>query len=154
MDKADTDSRFFLAGAEFQHTTTELALAVLRGNWELDHHRQLVADAEWTSKFSTHLDHLVNLRIEHVREWVSLNLSRFQTGHANIEELRRTFDAAIVDLKASVQLCKAKCFMCHLLCVQSRWHEGGHDCQTRHICIHTCEYCDDDSGPETACNIP
>ena len=45
-----------------------------------------------------------------------LELSCFQTGHANTEKLCRTFKIAIVDLKAG-QLHKVKCTSCHLLCL-------------------------------------
>jgi hypothetical protein len=153
VDKPDTDSRFSLMGAGVQDGSRDRALAVLRVAWERVHSRQQVPDTEWTSKLSTQLDHLVDLRIEHVREWIASNLLRFQTSHANIEELRRSFDAATVDLKASVQLCKAKCASCYLFCVQIRLHEGAHTCQTSHGCIHPCQYCSDDSGQEIGCEI-
>ncbi|KAI0062821.1 hypothetical protein BV25DRAFT_1885018 [Artomyces pyxidatus] len=53
----------------------------------------------------------------------------------------RKFDAAIVDLKSNVQLCKSQCTSCHLLCVQSRQHDGEHHCQTDHKCTHACSFC-------------
>jgi hypothetical protein len=137
----DTTSRLFLVAGGVQAAEREAALAALLHAWNQSHSRQLMADADWSSELSLHLDRLVNLRINHVREWITSNLSRFQTGHANIEELRRTFESATVDLKANVQLCMMQCASCHLLCVQSRLHEGLHHCQTSHECIHVCDFC-------------
>ena len=153
MDKPDTSVRFFLAQAGIQHAAREQALAVLRDTWDQSHSRQLMPDSEWASNLSIYLNDLAEIRVEHVREWITLNLSRFQTGHANIEELRRTFENAIVDLKAGVQLCKAKCASCHLLCLQSRLHDGPHDCQTSHECIHMCSFCDDNGGERKDCTM-
>lgn len=151
MDKPDTSARFNLAGAGSQDH--ERTLVILRDTWDQVHSRQLISDAEWCMKLSSYLDYLVELRIEHVREWIALNLSRFHSGHANIEELRRTFESATVDLKASVQLCKAQCASCHLLCIKGRLHEGGHDCQTSHECIHFCNFCNEDSRDQKNCTM-
>lgn len=153
MDKTDTSARFFLAGATMQDATREQTLATLRETWDQFNLRQMIPDIEWASNLSAHLDSLVDIRVEHVREWIALNLSRFQAGHANIEDLRRTFESATVDLKAGVQLCKAKCSSCHLLCVQSRLHEGTHDCQTSHECIHACDFCDDNPRERKDCSM-
>jgi hypothetical protein len=153
VDKPDTSARFFFASAGTQDAARELALTTLRNDWDQVHSRQLMSDALWTSHLSAYLEHLAEMRVEHVREWIALNLSRFQTGHANIEDLRRTFESAIVDLKAGVQLCKTKCASCHLLCVQSRLHDGAHDCQTSHECIHVCDFCGNDVGEPKHCTM-
>ncbi|KIM92371.1 hypothetical protein PILCRDRAFT_417 [Piloderma croceum F 1598] len=102
----DTTARLFLAGGGMYAAERETVLAGLRRAWNQNDSRQLIADTDWISMLSLHLEHLVNLRIDHVREWITTNLLRFQTAHANIEELRRTFESATVDLKANVQLCK------------------------------------------------
>jgi hypothetical protein len=152
VDKPDTPACFVLAG--MQHADRERALIKLRDTWDQVHPRQLIPDVAWASNLSVHLDHLAELRIDHVRQWIALNLSRFQTGHASIEDLRRTFESASVDLKAGVQLCKTKCTSCHLLCIQSRLHDGVHDCQTSHGCIHLCDLCDDYQGNHKDCSMP
>jgi hypothetical protein len=110
-------------------------------------------DSEWVSNLTLHLDRLAEIRVEHVREWISLNLSRFQTSHANIEDLRREFESATVDLKAGVKLCMGKCASCHLLCVQSRFHEGVHDCRTSHECAHMCDFLHDESEEGKHCTM-
>ena len=150
----DTTSRLFLAGGGLHAAEREIALADLRHASNQSHSRQLMADADWSSKLALHLEHLVNLRIDHVREWITSNLSRFQTAHANIEELRRTFESAIVDLKANVQLCTAQCASCHLLCVRSRLHEGPHHCQTTHDCIYVCDFCNGLPAENKSCSMP
>jgi hypothetical protein len=147
VGKPDTSARFFFASAGTQDAAREHALTILRNTWDQVHSRQRMTDVQWTSGLSAYLDRLVDMRVEHVHEWITLNLSRFQAvRHANIDDLRRIFESAIVDLKAGVQLCKTKCASCYLLCAQSRLHEGFHHCQTSHKCIHMCDLCDD--GPE------
>ena len=98
-------------------------------------------DSEWASGLVEHLTHLVDLRAAHVDTWLRSNIQRFQASHASLEELRRTFDSAVIDLRASVQLCRSQCATCKLFCVQSRLHEGSHDCLTSHECIHDCTFC-------------
>ncbi|KIK76807.1 hypothetical protein PAXRUDRAFT_411291 [Paxillus rubicundulus Ve08.2h10] len=83
------------------------ARSVLCAAWDRHESRQCVPEEEWIEGLTNHLETIVNLRIDHVRERLTVNLSRFQAGHASIEELRRTFENAIVDLKGNVQLCKS-----------------------------------------------
>ena len=154
MDRLDTSAHFFFGSAGIQDFAREQALTNLRSTWDQVHFRQLMPDAEWASNLSMYLDNLADMRVERVREWINLNLSRFQTGHANIEDLRRTFENATVDLKAGVQLCKTKCASCHLLCLQSRLHDGPHDCQTSHECIHMCDFCHYDREVRKDCTMP
>ncbi|KAL4063347.1 hypothetical protein J3A83DRAFT_4404551 [Scleroderma citrinum] len=138
----DTEAQlFFAAGASPQSEAREQALAILQSSWQQCETRQRISDAEWTESLSQYLEGIANLRIDHVREWFAQNVSRFQAGHASIEELRRTFEEAIVDLKGNIQLCKLQCANCQLLCVQSRFHDGPHSCQTSHLCIHECDFC-------------
>ncbi|KIM52559.1 hypothetical protein SCLCIDRAFT_549343 [Scleroderma citrinum Foug A] len=142
IDLFDTQTQFFLSGAAApQSEARERTLSILQSSWSQFETRQRVPDAEWTESLSQYLEDIVNLRIDHVREWLTQNLSRFQAGHASIEELRRTFEGAIVDLKSNVQLCKMQCSSCQLLCVLSRFHDGPHICQTDHFCIHECDFC-------------
>ncbi|KAH7907394.1 hypothetical protein BJ138DRAFT_1014577, partial [Hygrophoropsis aurantiaca] len=154
VNAPDTASQFYLAtGGAQQSQVREAALATLREAWDRYSSRQMLPDADWTEELSLHLESLVDMRIDHVREWVALNLSRFQSGHASIEELRRTLENATVDLKTSVQLCRTQCGDCHLLCVQSRLHEGQHHCQTSHQCIHVCDFCDEPLGERKLCSM-
>jgi hypothetical protein len=133
-----------LTGSDAQAMDRELRLAALRESWDLLHSRQHVDDSEWASSLVQHLTRLVDLRAAHVEKWLKSNLQRFQAGHASLEELRRTFDSAVIDLRASVQLCRSQCGTCSLFCIQSRLHEGGHDCLTSHECIHDCTFCQRD----------
>ncbi|KAF8840166.1 hypothetical protein BDN67DRAFT_968994, partial [Paxillus ammoniavirescens] len=137
--------RFFLATGHTHDVPCENTLSILRQTWVLASSRQHVPDPEWVDGLSQHLETIVNMRIEHVREWIAVNISRFQAGHASIEDVSRTFENATVDLKSNVTLCKLQCSSCQLLCVKSRFHQGQHECQTDHSCIHECEYCLDNS---------
>ncbi|KAI6143615.1 hypothetical protein BKA82DRAFT_2416446 [Pisolithus tinctorius] len=150
----DTQSRLFLAVRGFsQSETREQVLTVLRNSWDRNEMRQHLSDPEWADGLSQYLEQIVNLRIDHVREWLTQNLSRFQTGHASIEELRRTFENASVDLRSNVQLCRLQCASCQLLCIQSRLHDGPHNCRTDHACIHQCDFCKEGTGENRACSM-
>ncbi|KAG0697666.1 hypothetical protein DFH29DRAFT_984173 [Suillus ampliporus] len=126
----DTSSEFSLAtGGPQQSSFREAALQVLSRAW-----------GDYDSR-------------HHVSEdWISSNVSRFQSGQASIDELMRAFDSATVDLRSNLQLCKLKCASCELLCIQSRFHDGQHTCQTSHACIHSCDFCAS-SGDTKACSM-
>jgi hypothetical protein len=136
----DTASEFSLAGGQ-QSSSREAALQVLSNAWQGSDSRQHMTDVLWIESLTAHIDTLINLRVAHVREWISLNVARFPSGQASIDELMRTFGSATIDLKSNLQLCKLKCASCELLCIQSRLHDGQHHCQTSHACIHSCDFC-------------
>ncbi|KAG0705087.1 hypothetical protein DFH29DRAFT_316434 [Suillus ampliporus] len=153
IDMPDTSSEFSLAtGGPQQSSSREAALQVLSLAWGDYDSRQHVSEDVWIENLTTHIDSLVDLRITHVGEWISSNVSRFQSGQASIDELMRAFDSATVDLRSNLQLCKLKCARCELLCVQSRLHDGQHTCQTSHSCIHSCDFCAS-SGETKACSM-
>jgi hypothetical protein len=147
----DTSSEFSLIGG-LQSPSREASLQVLFHAWGDYDSRHHIPDNLWVENLLTHIDNLVNLRVAHVREWILTNVVRFQTGQASIDELMRTFESATVDLKSNLQLCKLKCGSCELLCIQSRLHDGQHDCQTSHDCIHSCDFCAS-SGETKACSM-
>lgn len=152
IEAEDTDARFILAGPETPVADHELRLAALRESWDLSSQRQHVDDATWHSDLAQYLTHLVDLRVAHVESWIESNIQQFEGGHASIEELRRTFGSVIIDLRASVELCRSKCGSCNLVCVRSsRLHGDGHDCLTSHKCIHNCSFCERDALPTQPC---
>ncbi|KIJ64840.1 hypothetical protein HYDPIDRAFT_40028 [Hydnomerulius pinastri MD-312] len=153
IDIPDTGYCFFLAAGQAQDALREHTLSVLRETWEQGPLRQQMPDPEWVEGLSQHLETIVNMRIDHVREWLTTNMSRFQAGHASIEDLGRTFESATVDLKSNVTLCKLQCASCQLLCVKSRFHQGQHECQTDHFCIHECDFCLENSGEYKSCKM-
>jgi hypothetical protein len=148
IDTMDTRSQFFLIGNGVRGAERETALAILCKAWSHYNSRHDQLESDWISDLSSHLARLVDMRVLHVQEWISTNLARFKTEHANIEELRRALESAIVDIKANVELCKSKCSSCHLSCLLSRRHDSSelHDCQTSHHCSHICEF--DEEHPE------
>lgn len=149
----DTPSEFSLAaGGPQQSSFREAALQALSRAWADYDSRQHVSEDVWIENLTTHIDNLVNLRIAHVNEWILSNVARFQSGQASIDELLREFESATVDLKSNVQLCKLKCPNCELLCVQSRLHDGQHDCRSSHVCIYSCDFCES-SGETKDCSM-
>ena len=130
----------------------ERALTTLRDSWAQTIQRQHTDDSKWHSDLVQYLTRLVDLRIAHVENWLESNVQRFEGEHASIEELRRTFDSAVIDLRASVELCRSQCGSCNLICVQgSRSHNASHDCFTKHRCIHSCSACERESRPAQPC---
>ena len=140
-----------LAGPDAPVADRESSLETLRDSWDQITSRQHVDDFEWTSDLVQYLNRLVDLRTAHVDKWLKLNVQRFQAGNASIEELRRTFDSAVIDLRAGVQLCRSQCGTCNLFCIQSRLHEGSHNCLTSHECIHDCTFCQRDFMTSKPC---
>ena len=149
IDMPDTSYQLFIGGSggDDRSVSRERSLIVLRTAWEGYATRQYVTEDEWIAGLMQHLEKIVNLRIDHVREWLDQNLSRFQavsgggSSHARIDDLKRLFEDSVVDLKGSVQLCGLTCAGCHLGCVQSRAHDGAHDCQSEHVCVYECDFC-------------
>ncbi|KAG6369029.1 hypothetical protein JVT61DRAFT_1964, partial [Boletus reticuloceps] len=147
IDLPDTPHQLFIGGGSDQAVSREHMLSVLRTAWEGHVTRQYTTEDEWIAGLTQHLERTVEMRIAHVREWLDQNLSRFQAAgssggsHASIDELRRHFEGSIVDLKGNIQLCGMTCAECQLRCVRSRAHEGAHDCQSDHLCIHECDFC-------------
>ncbi|EGN93598.1 hypothetical protein SERLA73DRAFT_189310, partial [Serpula lacrymans var. lacrymans S7.3] len=79
VNKPDTTSQFLLATVgELQNSERERALSTLRIKWDRHSNRQLILDTDWAEALSKHLEHLVNMRIDHVQEWIASNISRFQ----------------------------------------------------------------------------
>ena len=109
--------------------------------------RQIVLDSEWVAELGAYLSGLVELRVNHVQSWLDCNLTRFEGGHAAIEDLRRRFNNMVIELRTNVQFCGAQCASCNLICIRSRLHEGEHNCNTNHKCAHNCEFCEDEPRP-------
>ncbi|EIW81351.1 hypothetical protein CONPUDRAFT_82336 [Coniophora puteana RWD-64-598 SS2] len=123
----------------------EARLAALERTWVRFSDRQHVADEEWLEGLASHLNQLLSLRIDRVRDWISSNLARFQAvSHESMEELKREFENSTVDMRSNIQLCGGQCVSCHLQCIQSRLHQGLHDCKTDHKCTHDCNFCEDE----------
>ncbi|KAF8548835.1 hypothetical protein OG21DRAFT_670471 [Imleria badia] len=147
VDLPDTPHQLFIGGGGDQSVSRDDMLTVLRTAWEGHTSRQYITEDEWIAGFTRHLEKIVHLRIAHVREWLDQNLSRFDAidgsggSNARIDELKRHFESSIVDLRGNVQLCGMTCAECQLRCVKGRVHEGAHDCQSGHLCVHACDFC-------------
>ncbi|KAF8548768.1 hypothetical protein OG21DRAFT_684156 [Imleria badia] len=146
VDLPDTPHQLFIGGGGDQSVSRERMLTVLRTAWEGHASRQHTTEDEWIAGLTQYLEMIVNLRIAHVHEWLEQNLSRFHAvggggGHASLDELKRDFESSIVDLRGNVQLCGMTCAECQLRCIKGRVHEGAHDCQSDHMCVHECDFC-------------
>ncbi|KAI9453843.1 hypothetical protein BJY52DRAFT_1418099 [Lactarius psammicola] len=142
VESDDTEARFAVSDREqIPPVEVERYLAALLEPWSPSTPRQTISDAEWIAGLASYLQGLVDLRINHVRLWVDMNLERFHGGPAAIDDLRRRFDNIIIEIRTNVQLCRAKCASCYLLCVRGLLHEGDHDCRTSHECAHYCGFC-------------
>ena len=145
MEGDDTEARFAISLHEqIPPTEVERNLAALLNHWSPSTPRQSMPDADWIAGLASFLQGLAVLRINHARRWVDVNLERFHGGPAAIDDLRRQFDNTVIEMKTNVQLCKAKCASCYLLCVRGLLHEGDHNCRTSHGCAHNCGFCEVD----------
>ena len=151
IEGEDTEAQFLLAGPDTQVADRERRLKTLRESWDRINTRQHIDDSEWIAELAHHLTHLVDLRAARVERWLKSNTQRFQAGISSIDDLRRTFEGAVIDLRAGVQLCRSQCGGCKLFCIQSRLHEGNHDCLTNHKCIHNCTFCETEYLPAKPC---
>jgi hypothetical protein len=141
-----------LAGPDSQVSAHECALKTLLDSWDQATQRQYRDESKWHSDLVQYLTHLVDMRVAHVKNWLESNVQRFDRVHASIEELHRTFDSAVIDLRASVEICRSQCGSCSLICVRSsRSHQNDHDCLTNHRCIHSCFFCGRDGRPSRPC---
>ena len=144
MESPDTEARFVVSNREqIPPAEVERHLAALLEHWTPSTPRQTIPDADWIAELASYLQGLADLRISHVRLWLDLNLERFQEGPAAIDDLHRRFDNMVIQMKTNVQLCRAQCASCHLVCVRGLLHEGDHSCRTDHKCARNCEFCDD-----------
>ena len=132
----------------------EDALRNICSSWPDYNSRLSVPDSDWIEKLSQYVDDLVTQRIDHVQSWIDSNLAKFGKSNAAMEELYRSVDAEVVEMRRAVQLCKIQCNNCHLLCLNARFHDGDHNCSTDHTCKHSCQFEDAHvDGPE-ACSLP
>ncbi|KAJ7931787.1 hypothetical protein B0H13DRAFT_2227876 [Mycena leptocephala] len=156
IEKPDTLAQFFLSTADTPAAQRETMLVTLQKSSDHFARRQYTTDADWITELSAYLDGLADLRIQHVHEWISSNLSRFKSNHANIEMLRRVFETTIVDLRANVEICGTQCANCQLRCILSRRHDSNapHDCRTSHQCHHPCDFGEEHPTTEKMCGLP
>ncbi|KAI0253470.1 hypothetical protein BJV78DRAFT_212142 [Lactifluus subvellereus] len=143
----DTTTRFPISDRKVLPADIIRHLYTLRESWNLGTPRQSIPDFDWVSEFGLHISALTDLRVRHVQLWLDSNLERFEVGHAAVEDLRRKFDKMVIEMRRNVQLCKASCASCHLLCVRNHLHMGKHSCKTRHKCVHSCTLCGDSVEP-------
>ena len=146
MESHDTTAIFAISDGEpTPPTKIDKQITALLESWTPSVPRQFIPDSELVAELRTHLNRLIDLRINHVRSWLDCNLARFKGEHAAIEDLRRRFNIMVIEMKTNVQLCGAQCASCHLLCIRSRLHinEGDHSCNTDHVCAFNCEFCED-----------
>ncbi|KAJ7246483.1 hypothetical protein C8J57DRAFT_1360578 [Mycena rebaudengoi] len=158
IEKSDTSAQFFLSSGDSESHVSrrEEMLVVLQHSWDKFAGRADATDAEWIGGLSAYLDGLAELRIQHVYEWISSNLSRFKSNHANIEMLRRVFESSVVDLRGNIEICGTQCAHCQLKCLLSRRHDSSipHDCRTSHQCAHSCDFRDEHPTTVKTCGLP
>ncbi|KAJ6609456.1 hypothetical protein B0H10DRAFT_2063907 [Mycena sp. CBHHK59/15] len=153
IDSQDTSSRFFLSAPEVPTEERQRMLATLQTAWHQFGGRHNQSESEWTTQLAVYLTNLAELRIQHVFEWISSNVSRFSVNHANMELLRRDFDSAAEDLRSNVEICRMNCASCDLSCLLS-WRHGvntPHDCGTSHRCPRSCDFGEEHAEAKVLC---
>lgn len=102
IETSDTLSHFYLSSNRADASQRESMLATLIMHWSEEAHgqRHRLPDHEWTSELALYLDKLADLRVSHVNEWISVNLTRFKADHAEVEALRRALDTFAIELRS------------------------------------------------------
>ncbi|KAH8114613.1 hypothetical protein DFH11DRAFT_1764484 [Phellopilus nigrolimitatus] len=154
IDAVDSPAIFWLADLEKEQGDKVDTLRRLFHFWPDFASRHYKPDPEWTTQLSSFLENLIEQRVAHVYAWIDSNLSQFNGSNAAIEDLHRAVDSKVVEVRRTVQLCKTQCEQCHLLCINSRFHEGDHNCSTNHMCPHPCQFVDEHDGSPEACSLP
>lgn len=151
----DTQTTFWV---DKLHTNNSLSkedsLQNICSSWPGYKTRLTVPDADWVESLSQYVNDLVTQRIDHVQAWVDSNLSKFGKSNAAMEELHRTMDSDVVEMKRAVQLCKLQCSNCQLSCLNARFHEGEHNCLTDHACTHWCQFEEAHVDGQEMCSLP
>ncbi|KDQ16742.1 hypothetical protein BOTBODRAFT_106461 [Botryobasidium botryosum FD-172 SS1] len=150
IPSADSNAIFYLRNPDAppNEEAQQKAQVLLELRSSLSSHssiRQTIADTEWIKQLASHFQMLAQERIQHVRDWITNNISRFAEDNADIRSLQRAFQDRIVELQANIELCGSACASCGLVCVQGKRHDDFHDCGTSHNCIQNCEF---DHGEE------
>ncbi|PIL36992.1 hypothetical protein GSI_00684 [Ganoderma sinense ZZ0214-1] len=158
IDIRDTRSQFYLGetGPQGQPAGCDVALQMLCQSCHTYGDRFSQADTDWKRDLQAFLDDsdTVDMWVEHVRAWISVNTLKFGSDQSEVQQLFRTFNSAVIDLKASIWLCGAQCSLCNLGCVLSRHHEGSHSCQTDHHCVRMCQFEGAEHGNTEPCGLP
>ncbi|EJD00191.1 uncharacterized protein FOMMEDRAFT_112544 [Fomitiporia mediterranea MF3/22] len=149
----DSSAAFCFGDSDEQRSKKQDAVQRLIQSWPDFEMRQCVQDEKWTTQLSSYLQELLDQRTAHVQAWIDSNLDGFGTNNAAIEELRRSLDSKVIELKRSIQLCKTRCERCYLLCLGVQFHEGNHDCTTDHLCSHRCQFVNEHDDEPDACSL-
>ena len=145
---------FYLAGANPQMLPEE-CLAALRASWEGRCNRFRMPEDDFLAAFNQYLQTLVDTRIHQVRTWLEQNTERYRE-NAEVQLLYRQFEELTKELKGGLALCGAQCAECSLLCINGRQHNGSHNCNTSHKCVHLCEFSDqhEQNAAVPICEMP
>ncbi|KAF8483073.1 hypothetical protein JB92DRAFT_3033330 [Gautieria morchelliformis] len=139
---ADSSAVFYLSSYSRDPADASIILGALRNTFASEYLR---TDPRWVTALCSHFSDLGDARIKHVQDWLDCNSSRFSS-HAEITELQRKCQDAIVQLKAGLLLCKMQCQQCHLVCIEPRHHSKDHTCHTDHTCGRSCDFCNEYCG--------
>ncbi|KAI0796932.1 hypothetical protein C8Q75DRAFT_796662 [Abortiporus biennis] len=156
IEMPDSSARFYVthgSGSD-QVEDKENSLKSLIESWENFATRFDNPEQQWAQDLSDSLDKLVDMRIDHVREWMTINSARFSSDAIQFEAIRRLFDSLVISVKASTRLCRLQCSECQLSCLRIQHHDGPHDCQTSHRCNRLCSFKDDHREPIDPCGLP
>lgn len=109
-------------------------------------------ETDWINALKHRLSELLEARIQHVRDWIMANTTRFRD-NSDIQLLYRAADVAYLDVSASAQVCGIECADCSLLCIRPKNHPLDHACGTSHRCWRQCEIVEEHSAPKD-CGLP
>ncbi|CAE6410025.1 unnamed protein product [Rhizoctonia solani] len=137
-------------------TSAESLLAELTRLHTAEHiERRNMNEEQYVADLQARLHHHLDIRVEQVRCWVTVNTARFPQENQDIRNIFKAVDNIVVATRVAVQLCASKCSSCHLLCLNPYRHSVDipHNCGTDHSCASLCEVKKEHPEP-TRCGLP
>lgn len=129
-------------------------LLELRRGWNHRLRRYSMTEQDYFSAYQAYLEKVASSRVELVHRWLKINTERF-VENAEIKDLFRTFENLVKELRMAILPCGAPCSTCNLLCLEQRYHEGKHDCATKHKCPTICGFTDQHEVSKIpSCDMP
>ncbi|KAF8607199.1 hypothetical protein BDV93DRAFT_591195 [Ceratobasidium sp. AG-I] len=115
--------------------------------------RHSLGDKVYFTLLQNYILKQLDRRLEHVRNWVHINVERFPPESQDIRGVHIKVDNAALAMRAAARLCSLTCSSCHFRCVRPHRHSDTHDCGTTHRCESSCEVTKAHPDP-VPCGLP
>ncbi|KAG8713472.1 hypothetical protein FRC09_018672 [Ceratobasidium sp. 395] len=116
--------------------------------------RQHIQDRAYVETMQDLIHKSLDRRIDQIRNWITVNVSRFPQSNQDIRDLFGKFNNAALTMRAAARLCSSTCSNCQLQCLQPHRHvDETHHCGTNHRCAFSCAIAEEHPRREP-CGLP